>query len=434
MKLYSYQEKAVEELEALLHKRQAVLLEGDTGVGKTHIGVAVAQRISNPLVILCPRQVVSQWNTVCVDAGVKPLLVNSHEWMRYKNRYMELSTSSPMSPKPFLIIDEAHRFGGNKTGNSRMLRWFYDRGHAILLLSATLCSTPLRLGEVGRCLGLYHTTSEHYRFLMAHGVRKNFFGHLEFKDSLGIHMDDIHCRLFPKAGIRIRIIDLPEFPENHIYTQVLDIGLNDSQLKGLDIAWDRLHEMGVDVCGAEGISPQSAKMIDYHRLLAGVEGARVSVYPEMIADRLAEGRSVVVFMRYRASLLALESLLRAQDIETRVIVGGQGQEAREAAIEAFQGNLVHVILCMLTAGGVGLSLHDVHGTRPRTAFLSPVASATQYVQSSGRIARINSKSKSVQVVVYIAGSREEALAKQMDEQIKSLSTLNDGQMGFSSRE
>jgi SNF2 family DNA or RNA helicase len=205
----------------------------------------------------------------------------------------------------------------------------------------------------------------------------------------------------------------------------MDADLTATQIKAVNASWTILEALREGMAYEDGDSQESNRMVQYHSQMAFLEGIRLHLYPDIILPLIDEGKSVVVFLRYRSSLDALNALLTPEKIPTSFILGGQSEKTRLFHVEQFQSNAHPLCLCMLPAGGVGLSLHDLHG-RQRYSLLSPSFDATQFKQALGRIHRIGSKSKAIQAIIYLANTREEQIAAGMQDRLKSLDLLNDG--------
>ena len=92
---------------------------------------------------------------------------------------------------------------------------------------------------------------------------------------------------------------------------------------------------------------------------------------------------------------------------------------------AFQANRHRVCIANGAAGGVGISLHDIHGTHPRSAFHLPGEDTRVMKQLLGRVWR-QGGTKSIQRILYAAGTVEELMADRMDERLRNLDLFNDG--------
>jgi superfamily II DNA or RNA helicase len=118
----------------------------------------------------------------------------------------------------------------------------------------------------------------------------------------------------------------------------------------------------------------------------------------------------------------------AKDTAVVQIHGQQTPEERQAAIDAFQADTARVIVANIKAGGVGVSLHDLNGKHPRMSLISPTWSAIDLRQALGRVHRAGGKTKSLQRIVFAAGTVEEKVAKMVEEKLSHLDALNDGEL------
>jgi superfamily II DNA or RNA helicase len=109
-----------------------------------------------------------------------------------------------------------------------------------------------------------------------------------------------------------------------------------------------------------------------------------------------------------------------------LIRGDQTDEDRERNIAAFQADKARILIANLKAGGVGVSLHDLHGKFPRTALICPGWSAVDLKQALGRVWRSGGKTPSIQRILFAAGTVEEQVAAKLDIKLRNLSLLNDG--------
>jgi SNF2 family DNA or RNA helicase len=80
--------------------------------------------------------------------------------------------------------------------------------------------------------------------------------------------------------------------------------------------------------------------------------AKIGDAAKWIGDFLETGKKLVVFAHHRSVLDTLAAKLGAD-----VVVGGQGDKARQAAVDRFQSDpSAKVLVCALTAAGVGITL------------------------------------------------------------------------------
>ena len=114
---------------------------------------------------------------------------------------------------------------------------------------------------------------------------------------------------------------------------------------------------------------------------------KVPTFVELVKDACEAHNSVVVFVSFRQTLEALSDRLVDHVDGLVTIHGEQSDEDRAEAIRLFQSNEAQVCVCMIQAGGTGLSLHDETGKWPRISLISPTFSAVELRQALGRVHR-----------------------------------------------
>ena len=140
----------------------------------------------------------------------------------------------------------------------------------------------------------------------------------------------------------------------------------------------------------------------------------------------SEGYSVPAFFSFRESLRTFARLVGAETkVEVPVMDGDTPLAARERMIADFQGSGgSRVIAIQLQTGGAGINLHDLAGTRPRFALISPDYSARHLVQALGRVHRAGG-GKTTQEIVLADYPIELALKRVLDAKISAIETLTD---------
>jgi SNF2 family DNA or RNA helicase len=151
---------------------------------------------------------------------------------------------------------------------------------------------------------------------------------------------------------------------------------------------------------------------------------KIPALVELAKDALAEKRSVFIGVNFNDSLDTLKESFGNEIVA--IVRGDQTSEDRERNIAAFQADKARILIANLRAGGVGVSLHDLHGRFPRTALICPGWSATDLKQALGRVWRSGGKTTSIQRILYAAGTVEETVAARIEEKLRNLSLLNDG--------
>jgi superfamily II DNA or RNA helicase len=421
---YNYQLTASERLIQALQSHGAALDASDTGTGKTVTALHVARSMNLVPLIICPKTIISSWGQMAEAMGVEPqavvnvekLRTGRQKWVAKGARKADWYWQLP--PRSLIIWDEVQTAGGNRTLNAYLLATLRFKA-PVLMLSATVADSPLRLQAPGYLLGL-HRFKDYLPWCLAHGCYVHpVYGGLSFDRGVRgkAAMLEIHNAIFPAKGTRVRIADIPDFPETLIVAEPVDVKVDRDEVNALcgNQFWTDDMEPSKQACAL-------TSMLRARQL---TEVAKVPAIVEMCKDLLDEGRSVIIFICF---LETMGLILRGLPVEASVIVGGQTKTERDAQIAAFQNDERRVIVSMIQAGGVGISLHDIRGQYPRHAILTPPLSVVQLKQALGRPHRAGGKSKSVQTVLFAAGTVEEEACRGLNRKLDQLSLLNDGEL------
>jgi hypothetical protein len=157
-----------------------------------------------------------------------------------------------------------------------------------------------------------------------------------------------------------------------------------------------------------------------------IEALKMGIIFNELKTQRAANYAVGVFVNFLQSHEALISMIRAEmpDEPISVIKGGQEAFERLRQVDDFQEGRSNIMITMITAGGIGIGLHDVNGVRKRYGLHSPPESATQTVQAIGRMDRLGSKSDSVQRLVFIKDTIEEKVAEGVLKKMQTIGDLN----------
>lgn len=432
---YNWQVPAIEATIEGLSKYPYYLRADDTGTGKTFISLFACKALGVVPFVVAPRIVLTAWREAAEMIGVNLLDVVNIEKLKGKNhgalqRLPDAGTKkNPISnwrwnlpPGTLTIFDEAHVCGGDDTQNARVLAALKPARLPSILMSATIADSPMRLKSTGYLLGL-HSYSDYRNWCRRHGCVLNPFARgyqLMFSQSqlvTEIALKKIHAEIFPARGGRLRTEDLEDFPENMIIADAYDLPNH----KEVQAIYDELEEKLANADGDE------LPIVQLLRARQKVELFKSVLFTQLTADALEEGKSVAVFVSFTETMNAIEDQLKKLGIQTLRIEGGQNQFVRDQIINAFQHNNTHVVLCMIQAGGLGVSLHDLYG-RPRISLISPPQSSKDLKQVLGRIHRAGSKSKAIQKLIYVAGTVEEGTCNSVRKKLTNLGTLVDGDL------
>lgn len=159
-----------------------------------------------PVGVICPKRAIPKWEAMLREFRVDTLFVlNPEKLQTGSTPYLKKvgSKFEWVHRRALLIFDEGHQYGGNGTLNARMLA--AAEGIPTLVLSATIAESPLQLRALGYRLGL-HNDRDFWRWSQRYGVRKGYFGGLEFdpESEEGIDgMKRLHDSIFPHRGFRV---------------------------------------------------------------------------------------------------------------------------------------------------------------------------------------------------------------------------------------
>jgi len=474
-KLLPYQVGHVLQLSECLKLRNRVLDASDTGTGKTYCAIATCALLKLTPFIICPKSVITSWIDVCKMFNVKYLGISNYEMLKNSRYYTEnyeptkcpymdaeviivnskieaedekrkyiinnqdlnAKNRPPTPPKAesnvrdrvekkfkynfylpsdtLVIFDEAHRCKNWSSQTSSMLQDLNKSNAKIMLLSATISDKIDCFKPFGVIFGFYEKLESYKHWLKG----KEAANKLKYKnwDEKKIRSDIIHSSLFPQYGSRLKIAELGGlFPQNNIIAQAyhLDDHHKIEQLyKEINLELEKITKL-------ELLS--RCPLAELIRKRQRIEMLKVTLYEDLAQEALDSKFSVVIFVNYLATLEYLCHQLKAEC----VIRGGQTIEERNYMIEQFQQNKKNIIIVMIQAGGVGISLHDIHGGHPRMSIISPPWSGQDLKQALGRIHRAGSKTPAIQKIVYVAQTYEEQMCQLIKSKLTNIDAINDG--------
>ncbi len=425
--LLAYQVPAAANAVVALRAFNVCLDASDTGTGKTYVSLAAFREIGVRPLAVCPKSVAPAWKRAATHLGIEVDVVNyelvrrgNTQWGKWigtsKARVFQWNTDLVKG----LIFDECHRCKGRDTQNSLLLQAAKRQGITTYAASATSATNPLEMKALGYLLGL-HGLKDFWKWTQQYGCRPGRWGGFEFTGGKH-HLAELHKEIFPTKGGRIRVADLGDaFPETQITAEAIDFGANEKIEKiyvEMEEALDGLKEASAD----DGESPLTIRL----RARQKVELLKVPGFVDLAEDGVAEGNTVLIFVNFRETLDQI--VARLDPALVRVIHGDQTSEERQAAIDDIQNDRARILVAISKAGGVGVSLHDVTGQFPRLLLASPSDSAVEMKQVFGRPHRAGGKTKSIQKVLFAAGTVEEAVRQNCEVKFRNLDAFNDGDL------
>lgn len=424
LNLKPWQPASADKLEQSLAAYKVACDTSDPGTGKTYVAAEVIRRTNTKPLVLVPKSGITGFQRVMEQAGIEPhgvlniekLKTGKTPWLAKQGRDYRWTAPS----NTLLVFDEAHGYGGINSDNGKIMALAKAYGYPVLMMSATMATSPLRMRAPGYLLNLHeYRMSSYYTWCKKLGCYNSPFvlGKLEFPTgpSRLAHLQTLHDAMAPYTS-RVRIADVPDFPECDIQPKLYDLD------KDYTDEINKIYaEMNREIASPNPLAPS---LVLKMRARQRVELVKVPLLADLVEEIIEENRSAVVFMNFREPL---ELLTKALDVRGISSVQIYGQDSdRQMKIDLFQNSFVRVILVMSQAGGVSISLHDVNGDYPRTALLTPSVVAEHMKQCLGRIWRADGKSKAVQQFVLAAGTEEENVYRNLLRKIANINTINDG--------
>ena len=420
----------------------------ETGVGKTHVACATCKELGLRPAVVCPKNLIPVWQKTCRAWGLPdPLFIMNYEQIRTgKTSFLSWEQSRrarlaswKVPAGTLLILDEVHRCAGQNSLNSKLLTAVRRYGIPTLCLSATAADSPLKLKALGYVLRLHDGGESFWKFCATHGCIKNYWGGVEFPKGAARPgsrratqierarqgLAKLHESIFqgisgnPPKGARVRIADLGDaFPETLITAEAYDFG----DLSGAYQNFEQKDAKAAKPSEGEG---EDSPLVAMLRARQAAELLKAPGLAEMAADAVEEGQSVVIFVNFKATLAALRGLIP----ELPVIEGDTPMDERAAVLRRFGADEFRIVAVNLATAGEGLDgLQDLRGEFPRLTLISPGFSAVQIKQALGRVHRANAKTKSIQRIVFAAGTVEEQACEAVRAKLANMALLNDGDL------
>jgi superfamily II DNA or RNA helicase len=430
--LREWQVDAAGKLVSALNHWGSAIDGSELGVGKTYTACGAVRELNVPFVIVCPKPVIHQWKKV-INNHFKlkekfhgiinyELLIRGRKDSDIASYVLNRQSRGEkftwkLSKNAIIVWDEAHRLKNFKTKSSKTCIEAYKQGYRQLFLSATLASSPLELRTIGTCTKLFKgSNKDYYEWAYKHGVFKGMWG-LEFNNDAKM-LKRIHTYIFEHRGTRLQRDVIPNFPETEIIVNAYDMDEEETQ-KIRDIYDEMKRELKV-LETKEKFGGDSELAIRI-RALQKTEMLKIPLMEEMINESVEAGMSVVVFLNYSDSIDALASRLK-----TKCIYDGRNEKIRQNYIDLFQVNKEKVLITNIAAAREGLNLGDEVGGHPRLSLISPTYSVQKLKQALGRVHRENSKTKSIQKLLYIANTQEQEVVDSVGQKLENLTLINNG--------
>lgn len=425
--ILEYQRLHIMNLIAALRKSAtAVVIDGSsTGTGKTYSTIAVCAHLGLQPYIICPKNVISVWHSVCKKFGVVPKTVVNYEMIRScheldSNNDSVQSDILSVSDKIYtwnfakhknviVIFDEAHKCKNKNSLNGKLLYCLKDKAK-IMLLSATLCDKPDDFIVFGYVLGFYTKYKKGSSWI--NGIiheDKNVFDKKRSESALSKY-------IFPDHGSKMTMEDLGnKMPENIVSSECYT--LPPKELAKLEKEYKIIKEL-FNKHGDNILSEIIKSRVK-------IEEYKIPIILDLAEKYIEMNKSVVIFINFINTMNIIKAHLDKQAVGYCVIEGGQDIIVRDKNIEEFQTNKKNIILVMMQCGSMSISLHDVTGAYPRVSLISLSFSSIELIQAIGRTYRSGLKSQTLQKIILCDTPYEKRICEIIREKNNFLEKLSD---------
>jgi hypothetical protein len=406
--------------------------------GKTYVACAVARELGMKIVVICPKSVRESWRRVIINHfKMKDQLVGitNYEQLRIGKKDSLIASfvtnkkthrdkfTWKITKDTLIIWDESQKLKNWKTQNSKTCIEAFKQGFKMLFCSATNATNPLELRTVGTVLKMFKGARQYYDWAYQHGVYRGQWG-MVFTEDIKRRTEvlkKLHKDIFVNRGVRLTRDTIPNFPDSEIIADCYN--MDDEEIKQINLIYG---EMSIELKKLEKLikRDKAAEMVAILRARQKIELIKVPLFIDMVEEALEDGMSAVIFVNFTDTIKALSKRLNTECI----FDGKTADKVRQANVDDFQADKQRVILINIASGGAGLSLHDLIGDHPRLALISPSYSAVLMRQATGRVWRDDAKTKSIQKIVFVAGTVEEDVCENVRQKLENLDLLNDGDL------
>lgn len=439
--LLSYQVGHVLQLQEAFTNNQCILDASETGTGKTYCAIVLAKLMKLEPLIICPKSVVTNWINVSKELKVDVFGIANYEMIKggkyYTSKleivqcpYVDIIEAKEQNKKTkkeknitdfvfqfpnnmMIIFDEAHRCKNHKTITSRMLISIAESGNKVLLLSATIIDKIECFKPFGTIFKFYADNKKYTSWIKdkVKSIKNDL-------DTNGKKLKIIHDSVFPSRGSRLRIAELGDlFPQNQVIAKCYHSDDTD-QIKEL---YDTINHLLKELKDKEARTSRLGKIMIARQK---IEMFKVPIMLDLAQEAIDSNYSVVIFVNFRQTMNQLMI-----NLDTKCVIHGeQTLKERQECIDDFQSNKSRIMIAIIQAGGVGISLHDIHGGHPRMSIISPTWCGQDLVQCLGRIHRAKAKTPALQRIVFCANTCEEDICELIQEKMTNIKGINDGDL------
>lgn len=489
IKLLDHQIKHYDNIKKSIEKYSRAIDASDTGTGKTYVSIKICEDLGLIPWVICPKSVVSSWNRVIGESGVKKFYIitydqlalstdlvnknaqtNEYEWVGFDS---DPKFKDNNKKKYLFIFDEAHKCKNSKTINSKILQSLSKFPVYILLLSATIIDKPLYFIPFGMVLKLYNTIQEGFDWI------SNVINKKSSNPMLPIHQ-----KLFNQYASRMRIDDtLGVFKDNKIIFE----GIQMKNYWEIEKKYDKLNK----ILEFNKNNPKNKKKNNKNKSIKqnnpnnsdnlnnsnnpnnsdnlnnsdnsdnsdnlnnsdNSNNDCIDIDTDNSKSKKSGGIGKIQKIRQEIELLRIDTIYELtlkylnqgksiaifvnftqtiKELSARlncecIIWGSQTLKERTKSINDFCSDKSRIIICNIASGSSGISLHDTLGQFPRVSIISPTWSAQDLIQVLGRIHRAMGKTDCEQLIIFCKGTIEESVGNVIKQKIDNIRFFNDGE-------
>lgn len=461
-KLYDYQLFHVRNIITSL-KHHHVALDGSaTGTGKTYVTMATCKELNLQPIIICLKSGISTWDHVAKLFDVKPILISNYESIKSGfEPFLTMKDDEFMwsfqKRNIVVIFDEVHKCKNIKSGNGKLLlslKSCKDK-YKLIMLSATICDKMENFTPFGYMLGIYNKLTSGKNWI--DGIIREGKNRVD-----GKIINTLNKHLYPEYGSQMTLEEMGEkFPKNRISAECYS--LDEKSTERVKEYYEKMNEISSKISDAKKRADKLRTILDtieyddltkdkkkeydnmkkeleklyeeydigkLAKLRQKIEHAKVGIIIELFEKYYEQNKSVVIFVNYTETMKLIEEYFKEKKIDYSTVHGSQSADERHKQVENFQKNKNRVIICMIQAGGVSISLHDLTGKYPRVSLISPSYSSIALTQALGRIYRTGVKSPCLQRIIFCANTCEENICDILRTKLEFMSKLTDDDLSI----
>lgn len=428
----------------------------DTGCGKTFTGIKAAMLLNKKPFIICPKSVIPAWlnavkfmgcdiygianyeaikfgkyyNTMSFNESdavrcpyVKKIVINNNK--EDEDEKVKYSYEVSFPDDVFVIFDEGHSGKNAKTLNSKLMVATQKKNNYTLICTATPFDKLKDCKVLLTMLGFIDEPKKANKWLkVARSRNSDLYDDLDLNDDQ-VKIKIIHDAIFGKGGkgVRMRIKDLGNlFPKLEITSQAYFCEGFDKIEKEYEVINDAMNDL--EEKQRTDKQKKGDALAKIQKAWQRIELYKIPLFLELIEQHLKEEKSVVMIVNFKETVKLLAMHMKCDCI----LHGDLSAQTREQNLANFQNNKRKLIIATIQTGGVGTSMHDIHGGHQRVALINYNTNAILVKQGIGRTRRAGSKSDAIVKLIFCAKTYEEQIANIVANKMLNMELLSDGDL------